>query len=57
LSGRPRVLVTGADGQVGRALLSEFGGSAELIGCNRQTLDLSNPDQIRAKLREVNPDV
>ena len=57
MSGRPRVLVTGADGQIGRALLSKFGGSAELIGCNRQALDLSNPDQIRAKLREVNPDV
>jgi dTDP-4-dehydrorhamnose reductase len=54
---RPRVLVTGADGQVGRALLAEFRDTAELIACNRQTLDLSNPEKIRAKLREVNPDV
>lgn len=54
---RPRVLVTGADGQVGRALLSEFAGSAELIGCNRQTLDLSSPDQIRARLLAIKPDV
>jgi dTDP-4-dehydrorhamnose reductase len=54
---RPRVLVTGADGQVGRALVAEFRDTAELIACNRQTLDLSNPEKIRAKLREVNPDV
>jgi dTDP-4-dehydrorhamnose reductase len=51
------VLVTGADGQVGRALVAEFRDTAELIACNRQTLDLSNPEKIRAKLREVNPDV
>jgi len=57
LSSRPRVLVTGADGQVGRALQSAFANTAELIPCNRQTLDLSSPDQIRAKLREVQPEI
>lgn len=54
---RPRVLVTGVDGQVGRALVAEFRDESEVIGCNRQSLDLSNPDQIRAKVREVAPDV
>lgn len=54
---RLRVLLTGADGQVGRALLSEFAASAKVFSCNRQTLDLSNPDQIRAKVREVEPDL
>jgi len=49
--------VTGADGQVGRALLSEFADTADLIGFNRQALDLSNPDQIRAKVRDTKPDV
>jgi dTDP-4-dehydrorhamnose reductase len=49
--------VTGADGQVGRALLSVFANTSELVACNRQTLDLSNPDQIRAKLRESKPDL
>jgi dTDP-4-dehydrorhamnose reductase len=53
----PRVLVTGADGQVGRALLKSFGGSAELIPCNRNSLDLANADQIREKVREVAPDI
>jgi len=42
---------------VGRALLSKFADSAEVIGCNRQTLDLSSPDQIRSKIRETKPGV
>lgn len=53
----PRVLVTGSDGQVGRALLETFAGSAEVIACNRNSLDLSNPEQIREKVREVAPDI
>ncbi len=53
----PRVLVTGSDGQVGRALLETFAGSAEVIACNRSSLDLSNPEQIREKVREVAPDI
>lgn len=53
----PRILVTGADGQVGRALLATFAGSAEVIPCNRSSLDLSNPDQIRATVREIAPDI
>lgn len=53
----PRVLVSGADGQVGRALLKRFADDTEVIGCNRKTLDLSNPDHIRAKVREVAPDL
>ena len=53
----PRVLVTGSDGQVGRALLETFAGSAEVIACNHSSLDLSNPEQIREKVREVAPDI
>jgi dTDP-4-dehydrorhamnose reductase len=54
---RPRVLVTGADGQVGRALVAIFRDTAEVIGCNRQTLDLSDPDQVRARVGEIVPNV
>jgi dTDP-4-dehydrorhamnose reductase len=53
----PRILVTGADGQVGRALLASFAESAEVIGCNRASLDLANADQIRDKVRETAPDI
>lgn len=53
----PRVLVTGADGQVGRALLDTFAGFAQVIACNRSTLDLSIPEQIREKVREIAPDI
>ena len=49
--------MTGADGQVGRALLSQFANTAELIACNRQSLDLSNLDQIRARIREARPEI
>ena len=53
----PRVLVTGSDGQVGRALLETFAGTAEVIACNRSSLDLSNAEQIRERVREVAPDI
>jgi dTDP-4-dehydrorhamnose reductase len=53
----PRVLVTGADGQVGRALLESFRESAEVIGCNRSSLDLADTDRIREMVRSVAPDI
>lgn len=53
----PRVMVTGADGQVGRALLQSFAGSAEVISFNRASLDLANADQIRERVRAVAPDI
>ncbi len=53
----PRVLVTGADGQVGRALLEIFAESAEVIGCNRTCLDLTDTDRIREMVRSVAPDI
>ena len=49
--------MTGADGQVGRALIAKFANDAEIIACNRSVLDLSNADQIRSKIRETAPDV
>jgi dTDP-4-dehydrorhamnose reductase len=53
----PRLLVTGADGQVGRAVLESFRETAEVIGCNRASLDLANADQIREKVRTIAPDI
>ena len=53
----PRVLVTGAGGQVGRELVRSFSGNAEVIACDRSTLDLSSSDQIRRKVRESAADI
>ncbi len=53
----PRILVTGADGQLGRALLKRFDGSAEVVGCNRNTFDLSNAQEIRKRVRDIAPDI
>lgn len=53
----PRVLLTGAHGQLGRALQKSFEGNAEVIACNRSAVDLSQPDQIRSKIRDSSPDV
>lgn len=49
--------MSGAQGQVGRALITSFAPSAEVVACDRTTLDLSDPESIRAKVREVAPDV
>jgi dTDP-4-dehydrorhamnose reductase len=57
LNAWPRVLVSGAQGQVGRALLASFAGSAEVIACDRSNLDLSSPDSIRSRIRQTAPDV
>ena len=57
MSAWPRVLVTGAHGQVGRALIAAFVGSAEVIACDRNALDLADPEAIRTKIRETAPDV
>jgi len=53
----PRVLITGAGGQVGRELVRAFSGNAEVIACDRNTLDLASPDQIRRKVRESAADI
>jgi len=57
LNAWPRIVITGARGQVGDALSAAFAGSAELMACDRASLDLSNPESIRAKIREAAPDV
>jgi dTDP-4-dehydrorhamnose reductase len=53
----PRVLITGAGGQVGRELQRSFAGIAEVIACDRSALDLAAPDQIRQKVRDAAPDI
>jgi dTDP-4-dehydrorhamnose reductase len=52
-----RVLLTGVSGQVGSAILRRFRGPGTLIPAGRDTLDLSRPAEIGARLDEIAPDV
>jgi dTDP-4-dehydrorhamnose reductase len=52
-----KVLVTGATGQVGSALLSRLEGIATLVGADRTMLDLSRPENMGATLDRIAPDL
>jgi dTDP-4-dehydrorhamnose reductase len=51
-----RILVTGADGQVGRAL-TRAGAHHQIIAANRSMIDLTQPDHFVDAVRRVKPDV
>jgi len=52
-----RILITGANGQVGAALAQELAGLAELVFATRSDLDLSRQEEIGAQLRSAQPDL
>lgn len=53
-----KILITGANGQVGWELQSEFSFTpAQIFAFDRSTLDLANPDAIRNVIREVKPNI
>jgi dTDP-4-dehydrorhamnose reductase len=52
-----RVLVTGSAGQVGTEVVRALQGMAEVVAHDRRTLDLAQPDQIVARVREARPAV
>jgi dTDP-4-dehydrorhamnose reductase len=52
-----RILVTGAAGQVGSALIPRLSAFGTVIAADRQLIDLSRPGDIGARLDEVAPDV
>lgn len=56
-SGGPRVLVLGAAGQLGTELQHCFAGQNPLIAADREIADLGVPEQIRAIVRRVQPNV
>jgi len=53
----PRILVLGAGGQLGTELQSRFAGTGPLVAVDREAVDFNVPDQIRAIVRNVQPDV
>jgi dTDP-4-dehydrorhamnose reductase len=52
---RPRILITGGDGQLGWELARAFAARGEVVAFDRAGLDLLDPDAIRARCREVRP--
>ncbi|RQR67946.1 dTDP-4-dehydrorhamnose reductase [Burkholderia sp. Bp9015] len=50
-----RILVTGAQGQVGFELVRALQGLGEVVAPDRSALDIANFDQIRTVVREVQP--
>jgi dTDP-4-dehydrorhamnose reductase len=57
VSDRPRVLIVGGAGQLGIELQRSFAGTNPLVAVDREVVDLRVPDQIRAIVRSVKPDV
>lgn len=52
-----KILLTGVNGQVGWELQRTLAPLGEIIAANRQTLDLTSPDAIRALIRKVKPNL
>lgn len=54
---RPRILLTGAAGQVGYELARLLPAHGDVVATDRATLDLAQPDAIVAVMREARPDL
>jgi dTDP-4-dehydrorhamnose reductase len=57
MSGLPRVLIVGNAGQVGVELQRIFQGCGEVVGVDRESVDLAQADQVRELVRRVEPDI
>lgn len=53
----PRLIVLGANGQVGWRLQRALAPLGEVIALNREMLNLSDLDRVRATIRDLRPDV
>jgi dTDP-4-dehydrorhamnose reductase len=52
-----KIMITGPTGQVGWELAPPLGALGEVVALDRSALDLADPDAIRARVRELRPDV
>jgi dTDP-4-dehydrorhamnose reductase len=57
VSKRLRILIAGAAGQVGRELQRSFADAGEIICHDYDTVDLADPDQVRAMVRRAAPQI
>jgi dTDP-4-dehydrorhamnose reductase len=54
---RPKILVTGANGQVGAELAAQMRPLGDVTAVDRATLDLADPDALVAAVRALKPDL
>ena len=52
-----KVLITGANGQLGSTFVRVLGDSYEVVGTIRDELDIANDMSVRAVVSQVNPDL
>lgn len=52
-----KILLIGITGQIGQELQKTLPTIGEVIGVGRQSLDLSQPEQIQERIAEIKPDV
>ena len=45
-----RVVIVGAGGRLGAALVRQYAGDFDVVGFNHAQLDLGQPEQLRATL-------
>jgi len=57
MSGLPRILIVGNAGQVGIELQRSFASYGEIVGVDRESVDLADADQVRALVHRVEPDI
>ena len=51
------MLVTGAEGQVGRRLIEAFADSFEITACSKKTLNITSADDVRIAFEEIEPNI
>ena len=56
-SGKPRILIVGNAGQLGRELERVFAAVGPIVAVDRESVDLADPDQTRDLVRRTAPDV
>lgn len=57
MSRKPRILILGANGQLGSELHRSFGDVGEVLACGRVQADLTFHEQLRTLVRETAPDL
>lgn len=55
MTGNLRVLITGAGGQVGRALVASAPGAVDVVALGRDELDIADPAQVERVVADVGP--